>query len=122
MFDVDGWGYSARFKSILASSSVPLKVTVWEEWFTERLLPWYHFVPVSASLQEAPQIMAYFVGDGHKLAAHDELAKRIADAGSDFVRNHLRIVDQELFVFRLILEWQRLIDDRRDAGDYDFIL
>ena len=39
--DLDGMSYSGRFFAFLASDSVPLKATVYEEFFTDWIQPWY---------------------------------------------------------------------------------
>ena len=41
LVDLDGMSYSGRFLSFLASDSVPVKSTVYEEWFTDWIQPWY---------------------------------------------------------------------------------
>ena len=41
LVDVDGMGYSGRFFSFLASDSVAIKATVYDEYFSEWLQPWY---------------------------------------------------------------------------------
>jgi len=38
---LDGMSYSGRFLSFLASDSVPVKSSVYEEWFTDWIQPWY---------------------------------------------------------------------------------
>jgi hypothetical protein len=38
--DLDGMGYSGRFMSFLASDSVPIKATVYEEYFRDWIQPW----------------------------------------------------------------------------------
>jgi hypothetical protein len=40
LVDVDGMSYSGRFLSFLASDSVPIKSTVYEEWFEDWIQPW----------------------------------------------------------------------------------
>lgn len=40
LIDLDGMGYSGRFMSFLASDSVPLKATVYEEFFSDWIQPW----------------------------------------------------------------------------------
>jgi hypothetical protein len=40
LIDLDGMSYSGRFLSFLASDSVPIKSTVYEEYFTEWIQPW----------------------------------------------------------------------------------
>lgn len=41
LVDVDGMGYSGRFFSFLASDSVPLKSTVYDEYFSDWIQPWW---------------------------------------------------------------------------------
>ena len=41
LIDMDGMSYSGRFLSFLASDSVPLKATVYEEFFSDWIQPWY---------------------------------------------------------------------------------
>lgn len=38
--DLDGVGYSGRFMAFIGSDSVPLKATIYEEFFTEWIQPW----------------------------------------------------------------------------------
>lgn len=40
LLDLDGMSYSGRFMSFLASDSVPVKSTVYEEFFGEWIEPW----------------------------------------------------------------------------------
>lgn len=41
---VDGNGWSQRFQKLLASGSVVLKTTVFPEWNTNWLIPYYHYL------------------------------------------------------------------------------
>lgn len=40
LVDLDGMSYSGRFLAFLASDSVPIKATVYEEWFSDWIQPW----------------------------------------------------------------------------------
>ncbi|KAG8923150.1 F-actin-capping protein subunit alpha [Tulasnella sp. 417] len=42
--DVDGNGWSGRYQNLLSSGSVVLKATVFPEWISDWLVPYYHFV------------------------------------------------------------------------------
>lgn len=46
VMDVDGNAYSARFRAHLHSNQVPLKSTIYKEWYYDRIQPWVHYVPV----------------------------------------------------------------------------
>ena len=41
LVDMDGMSYSGRFLAFLASDSVPLKATVYDEFFSDWIQPWY---------------------------------------------------------------------------------
>jgi hypothetical protein len=43
--DLDGMGYSGRFMAFLASDSVPIKATVYEEYFRDWIQPWSVLLP-----------------------------------------------------------------------------
>ncbi|KAJ3571640.1 hypothetical protein NP233_g3610 [Leucocoprinus birnbaumii] len=62
LVDLDGMSYSGRFLAFLASDSVPIKSTVYEEWFSDWIQPWVHFVPLSTTYKEIYNILAYFSG------------------------------------------------------------
>lgn len=40
LVDMDGMSYSGRFLAFLASDSVPIKSTVYDEYFTDWIQPW----------------------------------------------------------------------------------
>ena len=41
LVDMDGMSYSGRFLAFLASDSVPIKSTVYDEFFSDWIQPWY---------------------------------------------------------------------------------
>lgn len=76
LVDLDGMSYSGRFLAFLASDSVPIKSTVYEEWFSDWIQPWVHFIPLSTTYREIYNIVAYFSGPTPStlLAANSSLA------------------------------------------------
>ncbi|KAJ3915664.1 hypothetical protein F5877DRAFT_48129 [Lentinula edodes] len=145
LIDLDGMSYSGRFMSFLASDSVPIKSTVYEEFFSEWIEPWLHYIPLSSSYEEIYNIYGYFSGipaevveevygnatdpatgaplfpPGSKIPAipgapdGDARLRRIARAGKQWKRTIGRTLDLESYVYRLALEWARLCADDRDA-------
>ncbi|KAJ3879476.1 capsular associated protein [Lentinula edodes] len=145
LIDLDGMSYSGRFMSFLASDSVPIKSTVYEEFFSEWIEPWLHYIPLSSSYEEIYNIYGYFSGipaevveevygnatdpatgaplfpPGTKIPAipgapdGDARLRRIARAGKQWKRTIGRTLDLESYVYRLALEWARLCADDRDA-------
>jgi hypothetical protein len=63
--------------------------------------------------------------DGRKLNGREvemvarlEDAKWIADQGKSWAGTALRREDREVYLFRLLLEWGRIIDDNRDGSGF----
>nr|POF07171.1 beta-1,2-xylosyltransferase 1 [Quercus suber] len=113
--DIDGNSFSGRFRDFLASTSLPIKATIYQEWHDSRIVPWKHFVPMHNTFLDIYGIMEYFVGnDKRKLGGHDASAEKIAMDGKKWAERVLRREDMQIYVLRLLLEYARLIDDDRD--------
>ncbi|KAI0475714.1 glycosyltransferase family 90 protein [Xylariaceae sp. FL0804] len=112
--DVDGNSFSGRYLGFLRSTSLPIKSTLWREWHDSRLFPWKHFVPMDNRFGDYYGIMEYFLGYGDSVPGHDAAAERIATAGKDWAEKVLRKEDMQVYVLRLLLEYARLSDDRRE--------
>jgi hypothetical protein len=121
LFDLDGAAFSGRFLPFLQSRSLPFKTALFREWYDSRITAWLHFVPQDLRLHGVWSTLAYFAGvDGRvngrevKMQAHLEEGEAIATAGREWAKKVLRKEDMEIYFFRLLLEWGRLTDDRRD--------
>jgi len=129
---LDGDGAADGFLDVLRSTSVPIKASLFRNWYDSRIVPWVHFVPMDNTFMDIYGIMEYFVGTdipahkGQKIYTwdnqdksrnrngHDEAARRIAMAGHDWSRKVLRREDMLIYVWRLLIEYARVIDDRRE--------
>ncbi|KAF2636833.1 hypothetical protein P280DRAFT_459150 [Massarina eburnea CBS 473.64] len=123
LFDADGAGFSNRFIPFLQSNSVVFKTALFREWYEGRLTAWKHFVPVDIRLHDLFSSLAFFGGYSLKeggdrmMQPKDRKAEAIARAGRVWTEKVLRKEDMEVYMFRLLLEWGRLTDDRRkDVG------
>ena len=121
LFDLDGAGFSGRFIPFLQSKSLPFKTALFREWYDSRLTAWKHFVPQDLRLHGVWSTLAYFAGlngtvsgRSYHMDPHLQEAEAIATAGREWAAKVLRKEDMELYMFRLLLEWGRLTDDRRD--------
>ncbi|AEO71791.1 glycosyltransferase family 90 protein [Thermothielavioides terrestris NRRL 8126] len=111
VFDLDGNGISGRFHKLLASRSLVLKQTLLREWHDDRLAPWLHYVPVSVGMAELPEVVRWLVETERGRAAARELGR----AGAEWAARAVREVDVKLYVWRLVLELARLVDEGRGA-------
>jgi hypothetical protein len=111
VFDIDGNGISGRYYKLLASKSAPLKQTLLKEWHDDRLIPWVHYIPVSQSMDELPELVLYLTST-HR---GQQRAHEIAEQGHKWFRKAFRTVDFSIYTYRLLLELARLQDPARDA-------
>ena len=105
--DVDGNSFSGRFRAFLMSNSLPIKATIYAEWHDSRLIPWKHFVPMDNTFVDIWSILEFFF-------QHDEKAERIALDGREWAERVLRKEDMLVYVYRLLLEYARVIDPNRE--------
>lgn len=110
--DVDGNSFSGRWRGFLLSTSMPLKASIYTEWHDDRIIPWVHFVPFDSSYMDIYAIMDYFL-DGH-----DAEAQKIAEEGKAWAEKVYRREDMKLYVWRLLLEYARVVDDSRQWLGY----
>jgi hypothetical protein len=112
--DIDGNSFSGRYLGFLRSTSLPIKATVWREWHDSRLVAWKHFVPMDSRFGDFYGIMEYFLGYGKDAPAHDAVAEKIATGGKEWAEKVLRKEDMQIYVLRVLLEYARISDSRRD--------
>src|SRR5690606_13386016 len=65
LLDVDGWGPSGRFRALISSNSLPVRSTIYHEWFSGRMVPWWHYIPLSIGFtrEELGSVVRAFLGD-----------------------------------------------------------
>ncbi|BGP16588.1 hypothetical protein JCM10213_000498 [Rhodosporidiobolus nylandii] len=120
LVDVDGNGWSGRFHRLMSTNSLVLKQTLFPEWYSDMIQPWVHYVPISTDYSDLWTAMAFFLGDENGVGAHDEIAKEIAAEGKRWTEMHWRWVDMEIYMYRLLLEYSRIIgrsDDNLHSMD-----
>lgn len=144
LIDVDGHSFSGRWHAFLLSKSLGFKATIFREWHDSRLFAWRHFVPVDNRYDDLYSLLTYFVGYGTPPSSsslspsdfdlespkrspsdnniyvppHQTEAKRLARQGREWANKVLRRDDIEVYMFRLLLEYGRIIDDNRDRIGY----
>jgi hypothetical protein len=68
--------------------------------FTDRIAPWVHYIPVKIDLSDVYDSLVFFRGDLNGDDAHDELARKIALAGSEWSKTFWRKEDLTAYMFR----------------------
>ncbi|KAH9974429.1 hypothetical protein BGW80DRAFT_1491860 [Lactifluus volemus] len=138
LLDLDGMGYSGKFLAFLGSDSAVIKSTVYQEFFSDWIQPWLHYIPLSTSYTEIYNIHAFFSGGTQDALVTvnstaqdvprtqriptdgDKRLRRIARAGKNWHNTIGRRVDMEAYVYRLCLEYARLAADDRSTMDFKF--
>ncbi|KHN97711.1 capsular associated protein [Metarhizium album ARSEF 1941] len=120
-------GPPAKTLNMLRSHSLPFISTIFKTWYSERLTPWLHFVPVDPRYQALHTTLLYFTGTATKakmngintyLTGRSSDGEWIARQGQRWASEAIGAKDREIYLFRLLLEWARLIDDRRGEIGY----
>lgn len=120
LIDVDGNGWSGRFHRLMSTKSVVLKTTLFPEWYSERIMPWVHYVPIKVDYSDLYDVMTFFVGTPDGKGSHDAIAAKLAAQGKEYARTHWRKEDMASYMYRLLLEWVR-ITHRADEGVWDYL-
>ena len=110
LLDIDGNAFSGRFYAFLKSRSLVFKMAVFREWHEEWIKPWVHYVPLGLHGDEYVESIRYFDQEEEGRA----MAQRLANQGRDWAGKVLRNDDFEVWFFRLMLEYGRLVDDDRE--------
>ena len=110
LLDIDGNAFSGRFYAFLKSSSLIFKMAVFREWHEEWLKPWAHYVPLGLTGDEYVESVRYF--DQEEEGKVQGL--RLALKGREWAAKVLRNEDFEVWFFRLLLEYGRVVDDDRE--------
>jgi len=105
--DIDGNSYSGRFRAFMRSTSLVLKSTIYSEWHDDRLVPWIHFVPFDNTFVDIYAIIEYYLN-------HDDEARKTATESREWAEKVMRREDMMLYVWRLLLEYARVMDPSRD--------
>ncbi|GLB39363.1 putative lipopolysaccharide-modifying enzyme [Lyophyllum shimeji] len=118
ILDVDGKGWSKDFKRLMSSNSVIFKSTAYPEWWLDRSQPWVHYVPIKVDYSDLYDAYFFFRGGLYGEGNHDHLAKKIAYAGREWSKTFWREEDMTVYLFRLLLEYARVMHPDRESKSY----
>ncbi|TVY83473.1 Beta-1,2-xylosyltransferase [Lachnellula suecica] len=123
--DVDGHSFSGRWHAFLQSRSLGIKATIFREWHDSRLFAWRHFVPMDNRYDDIYSILTYFIGLGKPeetnqpyVQRHNFEGRKLGQQGREWASKVLRKEDIEIYMYRLLIEYARVMDDNRDRIGY----
>ncbi|KAF8175911.1 glycosyl transferase family 90-domain-containing protein [Mycena galopus ATCC 62051] len=99
--DVDGNTFSGRYLGLLRSGSLVFKATAFDEYFTDWLRPYEHYIPVRIDLADLVEKVEWAM-------AHDAEARQIQEMGTQFARRVLTDAQNDCYFAAVLLEWARL--------------
>ncbi|KZC09459.1 PREDICTED: O-glucosyltransferase rumi homolog [Dufourea novaeangliae] len=105
LFNFKGVAASFRHKHLFLCQSLVFHVgDEWTEFYYDAMVPWIHYIPIP---KDADQIVLEEIMQFAK--ENDELSKKIADQGKDFIWNNLRMSDIVHFWKKLIRRYSKLL-------------
>ncbi|KAG8745507.1 F-actin-capping protein subunit alpha [Ceratobasidium sp. 414] len=99
------------------SLSVVFKMTIFPEWNSDWLVPYYHYVPIQTDYSDLYDTLAFFMGapGANQSLGHDDMAETIAAHAREFSAHYWRWEDMQVYVYRLLLEYARLLAYDRES-------
>lgn len=115
LLDMDGNAFSGRFYALLRSHSAVFKLALFREWHDAYLAPWIHYIPLSFRGDEYLEVVRYASEEEEGKA----MMRKMAEESREWAGKVLRNVDMEVYMFRLMLEYARVVDEARDVIGFD---
>ncbi|KAJ7033581.1 glycosyl transferase family 90-domain-containing protein [Mycena alexandri] len=101
VLDLDGTTFSGRFLGLLKSGSLVFKSTLFEEYFSDWLKPFEHYVPVLPDLSDLVQKSEW-------ANKHPQEARMIQQKGLEFTRRVITDEQNDCYLFAVLIEWAQL--------------
>lgn len=90
-----------------------------EEATSDWLIPWYHYIPMDYAYRDFYSIALYYLGiEGTSQTGHDAEMQEIGRHGQEWVEEHATWDHHVSYMYRLGLEWARVMSDDRASMDY----
>lgn len=89
-----GWRFFSNSLTFIAASN-------WEQWYSNELIPYVHYVPVKADLNDLVEKVLW-------AQQHDKEAETIAKNAREFALSHLTISDHLIYLYFLIERYSHL--------------
>ncbi|KAK6175502.1 hypothetical protein SNE40_013955 [Patella caerulea] len=103
LFNFRGVAASFRFKHLFLCDSLVFHVgDEWLEFFYPIMKPWVHYIPVKQDLSDVEDLL-------HFAKENDEVAKKIATRGRQFIWDHLKMEDISCYWKKLLKSYAKLL-------------
>ncbi|XP_035204734.1 protein O-glucosyltransferase 1-like [Stegodyphus dumicola] len=103
LFNFRGVAASFRLKHLFLCRSLVFHVgSDWLEFFYPSLKPWVHYIPVPNDMSNISDLLNF-------AKENDEVARKIAQRGFDFIWNHLKMEDVLCYWKNLLLKYAKLL-------------
>jgi Glycosyl transferase family 90 len=79
------------------------KSTRFREWYTERLKPYVHYIPVNYNLKDLEDKIIW----AHQ---HPKLAEQMVRTGDELSKQFFTNREMECYMYRLVLEYHELFE------------
>jgi len=104
LFNFRGVAASFRLKHLFLCRSLVFHVgSDWLEFFYEKLIPWYHYIPVDTSLHDVKELL-------HFAESNDDLVRKIAERGRNFIWENLKMTTISNYWKKLLHSYSELLD------------
>jgi len=104
LFNFRGVAASFRLKHLFLCKSLVFHVgSDWLEFFYEKLIPWYHYIPVDTSLRDVEELLDFTKNN-------DNLVRKIAERGRNFIWKNLKMKTIFKFWEKLLYSYSELLD------------
>lgn len=105
LFNFRGVAASFRLKHLFLCRSLVFHVgSEWIEFFYPAMKPWVHYIPLKseATKEEIKKLLSFFKNN-------DDMARKIADKGFEFIWNHLELKDVTCYWKKLLKQYSKLL-------------
>ena len=102
LMDVDGNTFSQRFFVFLFHNSLIFHAGLFVDWFSERLKPNVHYIPISLTYKDLADKVSW-------ARQNDKKARDIAENAMRLAWNDLRKEEMQCYMFRVMAEYVELL-------------
>lgn len=104
ILDIDGTAWTGRFMPSLGYTSVIVKATYCQEFFSSFLKPYVHYIPLDREYRDFVQQVEWMMNN-------DASVQRIVRQANYLARTYLRIQDLKCYTSRMVLEYASLLQE-----------